>query len=278
MCAIEIKEFSKKYGDFFAVKNLSLSIPQGKIVGFVGKNGAGKSTTLRSMFNMINITGGSISILGLDSQKDTKEIKKRAAYVPSEASFYENITGKKLLDFVRGFTNTSKEEIENLAKYFELDLDKKIEELSFGNRKKLSLLQGLIKNADVIVFDEPTNGLDPLMQNKFFEVLLKEKEKGKTVFLSSHNLGEIEKYCDKVAIIKDGKLVDYFDMQDVKIKHKQVVTYETADGTSESYEVEGDINDLVSKLAGMKLKSLEIKNRSVEDEFIEYYKDEKETS
>ncbi len=272
MSVIEIKDFVKSYGKFTAVKGIDLSVPKGQIVGFVGKNGAGKSTTLRTMLNMLNPTQGKITILGLDSKKDSKEIKNKVSYVPSESAFYDNITCEKLLRFALGFTNTSVEQMQELSNYFELNLSKKINELSFGNKKKLSLIQGFIKNAELLIFDEPTNGLDPLMQNKFFELLLKEKKAGKTIFLSSHNLSEIEKYCDKVAIIIDGEIADYFDMKDVKIKHKQIVSYTTKDGIVDSYELEDDINTLIQKLVKIDLESLEIKTKTVEDEFISYYK------
>ncbi len=272
MNTIDISGFSKSYGDFRAVKEIDLSVEKGLIVGFVGKNGAGKSTTLRTMFNMINPSQGTIKLVGLDSQKDTKKIKSIVSYVPSESAFYENITCEKLLYFALGFTDTSKEEMQTLAEYFELDLSKKINELSFGNRKKLSLIQGFIKDAELIVFDEPTNGLDPLMQIKFFELLLKEKQGGKTIFLSSHNLSEIEKYCDKVAIINSGEIVDYFDMKDVKINHKQIVTYTTKSGETVSFENEEDINELIKALSKIELDNLEIKSKTVEDEFISYYK------
>ncbi len=272
MSTIEIKKFVKSYGKFTAVKGIDLSVDKGLIVGFVGKNGAGKSTTLRTMLSMLNPTEGKIKILGLDSEKDSKKIKSMVSYVPSESSFYENITCEKLLCFALKFTKTSVDEMRALSEYFELDLTKKIEELSFGNKKKLSLIQGFLKNAELIVLDEPTNGLDPLMQNKFFELLLKEKEKGKTIFLSSHNLTEIEKYCDKVAIIVDGEIADYFDMKDVKIKHKQVVSYTTKEGISETFEIDEDINLLLQKLVKLDLENLEIKTKTVEDEFISYYK------
>ncbi len=275
MSVIEIQNFSKQYGRFTAVQNLSLTVPSGKIVGFVGKNGAGKSTTLRSMLDMIHVSSGKITLFGLDSRKDTKELKRKVAYIPSEAQFYEHITGRALLNFAIQFSDVHPEKIDELARYFELDLSKKISELSFGNRKKLSLVQGLVKNCALIILDEPTNGLDPLMQRKFFDWLLREKQEGKTVFLSSHNLAEIDKYCDMLAVIKDGKLVDYLDMADVKIRYRQVVSYQTTDGHSESYEVDGDINALVAKLAGLQLSSLEIKTKSVEDEFIDYYKEDK---
>ena len=272
MNVIEIKDFSKSYGKFNAVKGINLIVPKGLIVGFVGKNGAGKSTTIRTMLNMLSASEGTISILGLDSRKDSKKIKSMMSYVPSESAFYDNITCEKLLLLALSFTKTSVDEMRSLAQYFELDLSKKVNELSLGNKKKLSLIQGFIKDAELIVLDEPTNGLDPLMQDKFFKIILEEKQKGKTIFLSSHNLAEVEKYCDKVAIINDGNIVDFLDMKDVKVKHKQVISYTTKEGKSEHYEIDEDINALISKLAKLDLESLEIKTKTVEDEFISYYK------
>ncbi len=275
--AVEINDFTKKYQNVTAVNNLNFSVAKGKIVGFVGKNGAGKSTTLRALFNLIKPTAGSMKVFGLDSQKNAKEIKRLASYVASEASFYDNITCKQLLQFALFFTESSLEDVEDLALYFELDLTKKINTLSLGNRKKLSLIQGLIKKSQLIVLDEPTNGLDPLMQNKLFALLRKEQENGTTILLSSHNLSEIEKYCDAVAIIKDGELVDFFDMKDVKIKHKQILWLQTKDGKTENYEIDEDINAVIAKLAKMDLAAVEIKTKTVEDEFIEYYRgDEKQ--
>ncbi len=276
MQVLKIENFSKKYGDFEAVTELSLSVEKGEIVGFVGKNGAGKSTTLRSMLDIIRCSSGKISILGLDSHIDNKNIKSMVSYVPSEAIFYDNITCEKLLNFAMQFTTTTKEELTELANYFELDLSRKINELSLGNRKKVSLIQGFIKNSQLLLLDEPTNGLDPLMQSKFFNLILKEKARGKTIFLSSHNLSEIEKYCDKVAIIKDGMLVDYFDIADIKQRHKQVVTYTLKGGETVSFELNEDINQLIEKLSKLDLVSLEIGTNTMEDEFFGYYENSDE--
>ena len=271
---ISIKNFTKSYGNFKAVDNLSFEVNKGEIVGFVGKNGAGKSTTIRSMMNFINPDSGTITIDGLDSNKDSKKIRSIVSYMTSETVFYENIKVEKLLEFVCEFSPSTKEDIQKLAQYFELDLNKKLGDLSLGNKKKVAIISALLKKAKILILDEPTNGLDPLMQNKFFELLLKEKERGATIFLSSHNLSEIEKYCDKVIIIKDGKLMDYLDMSNVKLKYKQIVSYTTTDGKSESYEFDKDINELIKKLSTLSLTSLEIKNSTVEDEFINYYKGE----
>ncbi len=271
MSAIELKNFSKKYGNFTAVNALNLSVQKGEIVGFVGKNGAGKSTTIRSILDIIHPTHGGITVLGMNSVQSSKEMKKRVSYVPSESSFYDDVTVRRLLLFAMQFADSTIEEMQQLAEYFELDLSKKVTELSLGNRKKVSIVQGFLKKAELMILDEPTSGLDPLMQKKFFDLLLKQKQSGKTIFLSSHNLDEIEKYCDRVAIIKDGELVDFFDMKDVKHRHTQTVFYETAEGETESFEIDGDINTLVAKLASLDLKRLEIKTKTVGEEFIGYY-------
>lgn len=271
---ISIKNFSKSYGSFKAVKNLNLQINGGEVFGFVGKNGAGKSTTIRSIINLIHPTEGTIEVLGMDSVKMSKAINAKVSYVPSESVFYDNVTSMELFKFCLKFTNSDMDRVNELAEYFELDLNKKVSDLSLGNRKKVSLIQAFLKDSEIIILDEPTSGLDPLMQNKFFSLILKEKSKGKTIFLSSHNLSEVEKYCDRVAIIKDGELVDLFNMKDVKINHKQIVSYTTKDGQNFSYDLEEDINALIKKLSNLDLESLEIKSKTVEDEFIEYYKED----
>lgn len=274
MSMIEIKDFSKLYGKFLAVDSLNLEIDEGEIVGFVGKNGAGKSTTIRCMMNILFPSKGSISIDGLDSKKDAKEIRRVISYMPSETEFSESITSYELFEFCSEFTKNGIEKAVELAKYFELDVHKKIGTLSLGNRKKVSIIQALIKDAKVIILDEPTSGLDPLMQEKFFTRILQERKNGTTIFLSSHNLGEVERYCDKVAIIKDGELVDYLNMKNVRVNRQKMISYTLKTGERKSYIFDENINDLVKELSKLDLTSLEIKNVSVEDEFIKYYKEE----
>lgn len=270
---ISVEHFTKKYGNTLAVDDISFQIMPGTIVGFVGKNGAGKSTTLRSFMNMIKPTSGSIKIFGMDIIKDARKIKKWTSYMPSETVFYDRLKVQEILAFCLRFSNGTMDDVEELAECFELDLDKKIGELSLGNRKKVSIIQALLKKSKLIILDEPTSGLDPLMQNLFFELLLKEKKKGCTIFLSSHNLSEIEKYCDRVLIIKDGKIADDLEMSNVKVAHNQMVSYETIDGEKVNYEFKGDMNDLIHELAQINLRTLEIKNKTVEEEFIDYYKE-----
>ncbi len=273
---IEINDLTKKFGDFTAVDDISLKIEKGRIYGFVGKNGAGKSTTIRVMMNMLMPTSGQVFINNLDAIKESKQIKGFTSYMPSDITYYDNLKVSKFFDFNLEFSGKSKEDMVALAKYFELDLNKKIAELSLGNKKKVSIIAMLLKDSDVLILDEPTSGLDPLMQKKFFDLILQQKEAGATVFLSSHNLLEIERYCDEVAIIKDGKIVDVVDLDKVSIKHQQVVEYKTSDGQEVRHDLNGDINELVRELAKMDLEYLEIKNKSVESEFIGFYEGEGE--
>lgn len=268
---IEINDLTKKFGDFTAVDNISLDIKKGRIYGFVGKNGAGKSTTIRVMMNMLMPSSGSVTINNLDAVEDSKRIKEFTSYMPSDITYYDNLKVSKFFEFNLEFSGKTKDDMADLAKYFELDLNKKIAELSLGNKKKVSIIAMLLKGSDVLILDEPTSGLDPLMQKKFFDLILKEKEAGVTVFLSSHNLLEIERYCDEVAIIKDGKIVDIVDLDKVSIKHQQVVEYKIRDGQEVRRDVVGDINDLVRELSLLDLEYLEIKNKSVESEFIGFY-------
>lgn len=205
---IEVKNFSKKYDSLVAVNKINFTVNKGEIVGFVGKNGAGKSTTIRCICNMLFPSDGEIKVFGLDSIQNAKEIKQKLSYMPSETQFYDHIKVKELLNFSNKWYSESIEKALSLAKYFELDLERKVSELSYGNRKKVAIILTLMQKSELIILDEPTNGLDPYMQQKVFNILLKEANEGCTIFLSSHNLSEIEKYCTRALIIKDGEIID----------------------------------------------------------------------
>lgn len=268
---IKVENFTKKYAEFTAVDNIDFTIKENEIVGFVGQNGAGKSTTIRCIMNMLFPTEGSITINGLDSVKDTKEIKSFLSYMPSDIIFYDNLKVAEIFKFSLKFSHKDFKEAEYLAKYFELDLNKKIFELSTGNKKKVSIILSLLKENKVIVLDEPTNGLDPLMQKKFFDLILKEKQKGVTIFLSSHNLSEIEKYCDRVLIIKSGKIVETVDLTKKNKINKYIVSYKKKDHTKLKYQYEGNLNTLIKELAKIELVDLEVRKKTIEEEFISYY-------
>lgn len=273
MNAVEVRGFSKNYGSTLAVKNISFTIHEGEIVGFVGKNGAGKTTTLRTVTNMIFPTSGEITVYGMDCAKQSKEIKKILSYMPGDSSFYESFTARDIFSVCIKFSSESFERALELSEYFELDMDKKISDLSLGNRKKVSIIQAFLKDAKVYIFDEPTNGLDPLMQEKFFALVKKKKEQGCAVFLSSHNMSEVEKYCDRVIIIKDGEIIDTVSPEAERKSRPLYVAYKTADGREMTFDFEGDVNELIERLCKEKLTALEIRPKTVEEEFIKYYSD-----
>ena len=277
MSAIVVSSFTKCYeNNIKAVDNISFSLIENSIVGFVGKNGAGKSTTLRAMLNFIAPTSGQILVHNLDSVKDNVKIKERVSYLPSEVAYYDGLTGRELIDFCLKFTSKTEKDALELANYFELDLNKIISNLSLGNRKKVGIITAFLKDSDIFVFDEPTNGLDPIMQEKFFEMVTKKKACGATIFLSSHNLIEIEKYCDRVIMIKDGKIFQDINMHEEMDKLEQWVHYVTKDGKKETFQFSGDPNELIKKLSNIDLSQIEIKNASVEEKFIKYYQKEGE--
>ncbi|MDD3171886.1 MAG: ATP-binding cassette domain-containing protein [Bacilli bacterium] len=277
MNTIEIKGLTKYYGKHKGIENIDLTVKEGEIFGFVGKNGAGKTTTIRTILNMISPTSGSASICGLDCIKETKEIKGITAYLPGEVEYYQGMKVIDLLNYAISFCDEKDYDlIDHLCEYFELDKTRKINELSLGNRKKIGVIQALLKKPKVIILDEPTSGLDPLMQTKVFNLLLEEKKKGVTVFLSSHNLQEIERYCDRVAIIKDGQIVEVIEVNGNDREKKLFVKYITKDNVEHKYNFEGNINDLIKELSKLDLLTVEIRMQSIEEEFQKFYEGEKQ--
>lgn len=276
MNAVKVKGFSKNYGSIKAVKNISFTIEEGEIVGFVGKNGAGKTTTLRTITNMIFPTSGEINVYGMDCVKQSKEIKKILSYMPGDASFYEQFTARDIFNVCLKFSSSSFERAQELSEYFELDMDRKVSGLSLGNRKKVSIIQAFLKDAKVYILDEPTNGLDPLMQEKFFALVKEKKENGCSVFLSSHNMSEVEKYCDRVIIIKDGEIIDTVSPETERKNRPLYVAYKTVDGSEMIFDFKGDVNELIDRLHKEKLTAVEIRPKTVEEEFIKYYNDDGE--
>ena len=217
MYAIETQNLTKYYGKSRGIIDLNLQIEPGEIFGFIGPNGAGKSTTIRTLLGLIFPSSGSGRIFGLDIIKDSKEIKKQIGFMPSEIQYYEKMDVIELLRYSANFYETDCESrIKELAETFDLDLERKIIDLSRGNQKKVSILQSLIHEPGLLILDEPTSGLDPLMQAKFFEILKDENSKGTTVFFSSHTLSEVQKMCRRVGIIKDGKIVAVEDIETLR--------------------------------------------------------------
>lgn len=204
---VEIKNLTKSYGKNRGVIDVSLGIDEGDIFGFLGPNGAGKSTTIRSMLGFLRINSGEIKILGMDSVKEHEEILKNVGYMPSEAWFYDSMKVKDVIKYaadVRGLDCSA--EAGKLCERLKVDKDKKIKQLSYGNRKKVSIVCAMQHRPKLFIFDEPTGGLDPLMQRTFFELVNEYVDEGATCLLSTHVLTEVNKYCRHAAIMREGRL------------------------------------------------------------------------
>ncbi|MBU6136018.1 ABC transporter ATP-binding protein [Clostridium tertium] len=291
MEAIKITNLTKSYGKSRGIKNINLEIKEGEIYGFIGPNGAGKSTTIKTLLNFIFPTSGSAKILGKDIVSESKLIKEFTSYVPSEVRYYSDVKVKDILNYAASFFDYYDDQYLNeLCSELEVELDKKIEELSLGNKKKVAIVQALLSNPKIVILDEPTNGLDPLIQQKLFNILLKEKAKGKTIFLSSHNLSEIEKFCDRVAVIKEGEIIDILDLNKMNrdlgkriILRSNDINIKEIEKISESFkyideEIEfiykGNINELISLLSKYNLDKLLIEDVKLEEAFLNYYEGE----
>ena len=284
---LEIKNLSKNYKEIKAVKNLSLKLKEGEIFGFIGPNGAGKSTTIRCIMNLINKTNGKILIDGKEFNKNNVEIKKLIGYLPSEVNLYEEYTVGEMLDFHESFYENVHENRKRLVKKLNLDESKKIEDLSFGNLKKLGIILAIMHEPKILILDEATSGLDPIMQNVFFELLKEEKEKGTTIFYSTHILSEVSKICDRVGIIKEGKLIKIEDVKEIKNKNLTNITIESKDVLKIKEELnldceiidnkiifknEDNFNNLLKKLIKYNIKKILIEEPTLEDIFYHYYK------
>ncbi len=292
---IDITDLTKFYGKIKGIEHVSLEIGEGEIFGFIGPNGAGKSTTLRILLNLLFPTSGSARILGMDIIRDTKKIKRMVGYVPSDANAYTSMDVSEFLNYCLRFhgINDDNHRIEDLSGMFDIDLKRKVSDLSMGNRKKVSIVQSLLHNPKLLILDEPTTGLDPLMQSVFFDLLRSENQKGMTIFFSSHILGEVQSLCKKVAIIKEGKIIQLEDIETLRKKQLKKVFIEFGDHiivnkeslsipgiekviseTSNilSFIFSGNINELVSILAVRKIANLTIEEPSLEEIFMHYYK------
>jgi len=268
---IKIEKLTKSYGKKRGVTDVGLTVKEGEIYGFIGPNGAGKSTTIRSMLGFLNYENGSISILGKDSRREHTKILREVGYMPSEALFYPAMKVSEVIKFaadVRGVD--CRKEAEMLCERLQLDTGKRIKELSLGNRKKVSIVCAMQHKPKLFVFDEPSSGLDPLMQNTFFSLIKEYVKEGTTCFLSTHVLSEVSRYCDRAAVMRDGKLIKEDTVENLtesSIKRVKIYT----DGEHKEYMFDGDINELVRELAGKKIDNLYIEEPSLEDIFMHFY-------
>ena len=288
--AIEIKNLTKNYGRQRGIENINLEIPKGIVYGFIGPNGAGKSTTIKCIMNMIRKNSGEIIINGKKVENKNYEVKQEIGYLPSEIHLYEDLTVKKLLKYSASFYKKDcTQKTEKLVKRLEIDINKKIEELSLGNLKKVGITLALMHNPQFIIMDEATSGLDPLMQEEFYKILEEEKAEGKTIFFSSHILNEVKRICDKVAIIKEGKIVKIEDIESledtnivkVKIEAEEIEKLEkeleieqviTKQENKIEFLYSKEINSLIEKISKYKISKLLIQEIDIEEIFMHYYK------
>jgi len=291
MSIIEVNQLTKYYGRKKArgIVDVSFNVDEGEIFGFIGPNGAGKSTTIRLFLSMIFPSSGSAKIFGKDCIEFGPEIRQDIGYLPSEVFYYEGMKVIDLLNYSASFYKTdSTKRMHELAEVMELDLKRKINDLSYGNKKKVGIVQGLLHQPKLIVLDEPTSGLDPLMQQKFFNLIREENKRGATIFFSSHILGEVQKMCNRVAIIKDGSLVNIQDIKTLqKDNYKKIRVMAddldekrfTVDGITQlkkengamSFFYKGDINVLTRLISEKKITDVTIEEPTLEEIFMHYY-------
>lgn len=287
MSIIEIKNLTKYYGKQKGIEDVSFKVEEGEIFGFIGPNGAGKSTTIRTLLTLIYPTSGSATIFGKDIVEYGYEIKEEIGYLPSEVFYYDNM---KVIDILKYSASFYKKDctkrMHELAEIMELDLNKKVDDLSYGNKKKVGIVQGLLHEPKLLILDEPTSGLDPLMQQKFFDLILEENKKGTTVLFSSHILGEVQKLCNRVGIIKDGNIVRVDNIETLRGDNYKKFIIETKD--TSGFELEGvsslsieksvvkflfkgDINTIINLLYNKDVKNMLIEEPTLEEIFMHYY-------
>ncbi len=285
---IAIKDFKKYFGRLHAVDGISLEVEKGEIFGFLGPNGAGKSTTIRCLMGFNSPTAGKLSVFGHDMSKESAQAKRHIGYLPGNVKLYDNWTGWDHIHFFEGVRGKSTI-VNDLIERFDFEPNNKFRHLSSGNRQKLGLILALMHQPKLLIMDEPTVGLDPLLQNEINKILLEMRSRGTTIFISSHNLPEVEKLCDRVAIIKNGKLVavegvktlgekklhkvevhftDKFDVSEFQIDGVDKVE---AINNGLIITVSGDLNPVLKKLGRHQVSDLEFTHASLEDIFLKFY-------
>lgn len=294
---IQLTSVTKTYGTNRGVTDISLTVPEGSIYGFLGPNGAGKTTTISMLVGLTHPTNGNIRIFGQDNDLDGLENRKRIGFLAGDMALDKTLTGWQQLEYlghIRG--NFDAAYVRELAGRLSSDLHKKIKSLSRGNRQKIGLIAALMHQPDLLILDEPTSGLDPLIQAEFNKIILEHKAQGKTTFISSHVLSEVQELCDEVAIIREGVIVTHKSMQEIIDAAPRVVTISSdrphqlddltknLSGCSNlshkerllSFNFSGDINELIKHLSKKSIRSLTIEDTDLEQIFIGYYKNDKE--
>ena len=287
---IEIRQLTKDYGNNRGIFDVSLSVKKGEVFGFLGPNGAGKSTTIRHLMGFIQADQGSCQINGLDCLRDHARIQQTLGYLPGEIAFMDDMTGIEFIKFMakmKGMTDLTK--AYELMERFELNPQGKIKKMSKGMKQKIGIICAFMHDPELLILDEPSSGLDPLMQNRFIELVLEEKQRGKTIFMSSHIFEEIERTCDRTAMIKDGRLISIEELQTLKAsKHKTYQIMFATEELAEQFMNEGfeceqvestvvkvlprnNLNYLLATLSRYDIIDLDITKPSLEELFLHFY-------
>jgi ABC-2 type transport system ATP-binding protein len=287
---IRAEQLTKTYGQNRGIAEVDFSIQAGEVFGFLGPNGAGKTTTIRLVLDLIRPTSGRLAVFGLDSRRDSVAIRRRLGYLPGDPRLYERMTGRELLEYF-GYLRGAPGQGEQLAERLDLDLDRRIKELSRGNRQKIGLVQAFMHDPELLVLDEPTSGLDPLVQETFYELVAEATQRGATVFLSSHVLSEVQHVADRVGLIREGRLdlVDSVDnLRARSFTHVEAtfagpppvdaftgipgVTELERHGDVVRFSLEGEIDPLVKAIAGFRVRALDVHEADLEDIFMALYR------
>ncbi|RKQ86988.1 ABC-2 type transport system ATP-binding protein [Solirubrobacter pauli] len=288
---IELDRLTKRYGDARGIEDVSLRIGAGEVFGFLGPNGAGKTTTIRTMLGLLRATRGHARVFGLDSRTDARAVHARLGNLPGDFAYEPRLTGRELLRYLadlRGLRDLGR--AEELAARFQAELDRPLGQLSRGNRQKVGLVQAAFHDPELLVLDEPTSGLDPLMQEAFLQFVADERERGRTVLLSSHDLDEVERVCDRVAIIREGRLIAVEDVAGIIGRAYRHVTLELAervdpdefrrlpgvidlvsDGRRVTFKATGDLDAVIKAAARHTVVDLELVHPTLEEVFLTYY-------
>ena len=293
--AIDLSSLTKSYGKARGIVDLDLEVKTGEVFGYLGPNGSGKTTTIRTLLDLIRPTSGTATVLGLDAQKHALEIRSRTGYLPGELSLYEKMTVQESLDYLfalRGGAGTDR--MKELCDQFELDPTRKIRDLSSGNKQKIGVIQAFAHQPELLILDEPTGGLDPLMQQKVYHLIDAARDEGRTVFLSSHVLPEVERIADRVGIIRKGKLIEVATVDELKDRAVRVVevrfgsegpdeqTLLKADNvvsveqrrTTVQIRIEGSMDALIKILAGYEVVAMRSEEADLEEVFLDLYRED----
>lgn len=293
MPVIETERLTKSYGRARGIEDVTMAVEAGEVFGFLGPNGAGKTTTIRTLLDLLHPTGGSARIFGLGSHRDSVAIRRRLGNLPGDFGYGAKATGREalaLLARLRGLEGLGRAEA--LARRFRADLDRPLGELSRGNRQKVGLILATFHSPELLILDEPTSGLDPLMQEEFLDLVAEERERGCTVFISSHELDEVQRVCDRVGIVRAGRLIAVERIADLLGKAKRRVTLEVAEpasleglralpgvtdlqvnGRHASFRIGGDLDRAIKAIARLRVADLEIAHPTLEEVFLTYYEE-----